>query len=120
MAPRQTLFEWKLSLGYFQHQLTKIFSVKQLDQRLREGLDACYDIFFALHATVFQIASHLGNGQVVAVGVVEYDDAFHAGTVDQQAQVIFGALHSGGVVVLADSAADDDAGLAVDAGEYGV
>ena len=57
---------------------------------------------------------------MVALSVVEHHDAFHACTVHQQAEVIFGALHWRGVVVLADGAADHNAGAPVDTGEHRV
>ena len=57
---------------------------------------------------------------MVTVGVVEHDDAFHACAVHQQAQVVLRALHGCGVVVLADRAADDDAGFTRQFGQHGV
>ena len=57
---------------------------------------------------------------MVAVGVVEDDNAFHARAVHQQREVVGGTLDGSGVVVLRDGAADDDAGPQVDARENGV
>jgi len=96
-----------------QHQLTDVAAVEQVDQRLREGVQPDDHVFFAFHAAIFQLASHFGNRQVVAGGVVKHHNAFHAGAVDQQAEVVFRALYRRCVVVLADRAADDDAGFAI-------
>ena len=104
--------------GHLQHQLAEVLAVEQLEQGLGEGLQTHHHVFLALHAAVFQVARHFGHGQVVTVGVVEHHDALHTRPVDQQAEVVFGALHSSRVVVLADGTADDDAGFAIDAGQH--
>ena len=109
-----------LLLRHLQNQFPKILAIKKLEQRLRKRVQPNHHIFLRLHLPITQIASHFGDGDAVAVGVVEDDDAFHAGSVDEQREVVFWALNGGRIVVLADGAADDDAGFFVDAGEHGV
>ena len=57
---------------------------------------------------------------MIAIGVVEHDDAFHARPVHQQREIVGRAFDRCRIVVLGDGAADDDARLAVDASQYGI
>jgi hypothetical protein len=72
-----------LLLRHLQNQLPKIFAIEQLEQRLGERLDPDHDVSFLYQLAVFQIAGHFGSCDSVAISVVEDDDAFHAGAVDE-------------------------------------
>ena len=72
-----------LPLSHLQNQLPKILAVEQLEQRLGERLNPDHDVFFRFHLSVFQIPGHFGNRDALALCVVEDDDAFHAGAVEE-------------------------------------
>ena len=68
-----------LPLRHLRNQLPKILAIEKLEQRFRKHVDPNDNILLRLHLPVAQMPGHFGDGDAVAVGVVEDDDAFHAG-----------------------------------------
>src|SRR5579864_9420575 len=105
---------------HLEHQLAEVLAPEELEQGVREGLEALDDVLARPQLAGGHPAGDLARRLGVAVGVIEDQHALHGGALDQQRQVVRRALGRSGAVVLRDGAADDDAGAAGQPGERGV